>query len=214
MEHPPHERATNAACRFAKADYGSSAVTFATQITIFRILLIPVFIGLAIYYGDSVTSGAANETLRFWTIASFALAAISDAVDGYIARHFNQTSRLGAILDPLADKLMLLSAVITLSFTGWRQHFPLWFPTLVIFRDLASIGGAFLIDYLTGKCVIKAHWTGKVATFAQFAAVLWLMLDFPYLLWPTAFAGAFTAISGFINLMAAVRQVRQHEGQA
>ncbi len=189
-------------------------VNLATRITIFRILLIPIFIGLTIYYGESVKAGAANETLRFWTIASFALAAISDAVDGYIARHFNQATRLGAILDPLADKLMLLSAVIALSFTGWRQHFPLWFPTLVIFRDLASIGGAFLIDYLTGKCVIKPHWTGKVSTFAQFAAVLWLMLDFPHLIWPTALAGAFTAISGFINLAAAVRQVQQHEGQA
>lgn len=188
-------------------------VTFATQITIFRILLIPVFIGLAVYYGESVASGKANETLRWWTIAVFAVAALSDAVDGYVARHFNQRSRLGAILDPLADKLLLLSGIITLSFTGWRQHFPLWFPTLVIFRDLASIGGAFLIDYLTGKCVIKPHWTGKVATFAQFAAVLWLMLDIPFLIWPTALAGAFTAISGFLNLAAGVRQVQEHSGK-
>ncbi|HEY1052064.1 MAG TPA: CDP-alcohol phosphatidyltransferase family protein [Prosthecobacter sp.] len=188
-------------------------MTFATQITIFRILLIPVFIGLAVYYGESVTSGAANEALRWWTIATFATAALSDALDGYIARAFNQRSRLGAILDPLADKLMLLSAIITLSFTGWRQHFPLWFPILVISRDLASIGGAFLIDYLTGKCVIKPHWTGKVATFAQFAAILWLMLEIPYLLWATAVAGAFTAISGFINLAAGIRQVHEHSGK-
>ncbi|MES2735472.1 MAG: CDP-alcohol phosphatidyltransferase family protein [Verrucomicrobiota bacterium] len=188
-------------------------MTFATQITLFRILLIPVFIGLAVYYGESVSAGQANETLRWWTIAVFAVAALSDAVDGYVARHFNQRSRLGAILDPLADKLLLLSGIITLSFTGWRQHFPLWFPTLVIFRDLASIGGAFLIDYLTGKCVIKPHWTGKVATFAQFAAVLWLMLDIPFLIWPTALAGAFTAISGFLNLAAGVRQVQEHSGK-
>lgn len=187
-------------------------MTFATQITLFRILLIPVFIGLAVYYGESVAGGQANEVLRWWTVATFALAAVSDAVDGYIARHFNQMSRLGAILDPLADKLMLLSAIITLSFTGWRQHFPLWFPTLVIFRDLASIGGAFLIDYLTGKCVIRPHWTGKVATFAQFAAVLWLMIEIPGLVFATAVAGAFTAVSGFINLAEGVRQVQRHTG--
>lgn len=183
-------------------------MTFATQITVFRILLIPIFIGLAVYYGESVATGRPNESLRWWTVAVFALAALSDAVDGFIARHFNQASRLGAILDPLADKLMLLSAIITLSFTHWRQHFPIWFPTLVIFRDLASIGGAFLIDHLVGKCEIKAHWTGKVATFAQFGAVLWLMLGLPSLLWPTALAGAFTAISGFLNLAAGVRQVK------
>ncbi len=183
-------------------------MTFATYITLFRILLIPVFIGLAVYYGQSVASGSPDESLRWWTIAAFAAAAISDAVDGYIARHFNQTSRIGAILDPLADKLMLLSGIITLSFTGWHQHFPLWFPTLVIFRDLASIGGAFLIDHLVGKCEIKPHWTGKVATFAQFTAILWLMLDFPWLILPTAVAGGFTLISGILNLAAGIRQVK------
>jgi len=184
-----------------------AVVTLANQITIFRILLIPVFIGTAVYYGESVAAGLTNESLRWWTIAVFALAAVSDAVDGYIARRLDQRSRLGAILDPLADKLLLLSAIITLSFTGWRQHFPLWFPTLVIFRDLASIGGALLIDRLTGRCIIKPHWTGKMATFAQFGAVLWLMLDLPFLLWPTIVAGAFTAVSGFINLAAGIRQV-------
>jgi CDP-diacylglycerol--glycerol-3-phosphate 3-phosphatidyltransferase/cardiolipin synthase len=182
-------------------------VTFATQITLFRILLIPVFIGTAIYYGDSVSQGQANETLRWATIGIFALAALSDALDGYVARAFNQKSRIGAILDPLADKLLLLSAILTLSFTGWRQHFPLWFPILVIFRDLASIGGAFLINHLVGKCHIQPHWTGKVATFAQFAAVLWLMLDIPQLILITIVAGVFTAVSGFLNLAAGIRQV-------
>jgi cardiolipin synthase (CMP-forming) len=183
-------------------------VTFANQITIVRILLIPVFIGLAIYYGESVAKGVANEDLRWWAIAVFAVASLSDALDGFVARHFNQRSRLGAILDPLADKLLLLSALVTLSFTSWRQPFPLWFPLLVIFRDLASIGGAFIVDRVAGKCVIHPHWTGKVATFAQMAAVLWLMLDFPRLIWPTAVAAAFTIVSGFLNLADGIRQVQ------
>lgn len=118
-------------------------MNLATQITIFRILLIPVFIGLVIYYGDSVRTGRADESLRLWAAAVFGIAALSDAVDGWIARNFNQQSRLGAILDPLADKLLLLSAIIALSFTSWRQHFPLWFPLLIIFKDLACIGAAF-----------------------------------------------------------------------
>lgn len=185
-------------------------MTLATQITLFRILLIPVFIGVAIYYGDSVANGAADERLRWATIFVFGLAALSDAVDGFIARRFNQKSRLGAILDPLADKLMLLSAIVTLSFTHWRQHFPLWFPILVIFRDLASIGGAFIIQHLTGSCRIQPHWTGKASTFAQFAAVLWLMLDLPYLIVITLTAGFFTAVSGFIHLADGIRQVASH----
>lgn len=186
-------------------------MTFATQITIFRILLIPVFVGLAIYYGESVAAGRADENLRWWAIATFAIAAVSDALDGFIARRFNQRSRLGAILDPLADKLLLLSAIITLSVVSWGKdlHFPLWFPILVIFRDVVGIGGAFVIDHLTGKCIIRPHWTGKVATFAQFGAVLWLMLSLPLLIWSTIIAAAFTVVSGFLNLAAGIRQVQQ-----
>lgn len=186
-------------------------MTPATQITIFRIFLIPVFIGLAIYYGQSLTDGHANQSYRWGAIAVFAFAALSDAVDGYIARRFNQRSRLGQILDPLADKLLLLSAIITLSLSDWGQRFPLWFPLLVIFRDLAAIGGAFLVDYFTGgKCEIRPHWTGKAATFCQIAAVLWLMLDvrMPALIWPTAVAAALTAISGFIYLADGLRQIQ------
>ncbi|MCB1277624.1 CDP-diacylglycerol--glycerol-3-phosphate 3-phosphatidyltransferase [Prosthecobacter sp.] len=185
-------------------------MNLANQITIFRILLIPVFIGLVIYYGDSARGEHPNEALRIWAAAVFGIAAISDAIDGWIARRFNQRTRFGAIVDPLADKLLMLSAIILLSFTAWRQHFPLWFPILVIGRDLLSIGGAFLIDHFAGKVQIHTHWSGKVATFAQMAAILWILLDFPssLLIWPTLFAGFFTALSGFINLADGVRQLK------
>jgi cardiolipin synthase len=185
-------------------------LNLALQITLFRILLIPVFIGLAIYYGDSARGEHPNEALRLWAAAVFLIAALSDALDGWLARRFNMRTRLGAILDPLADKLLLLSAIIVLSFTAWRQHFPLWFPLLVIFRDLVSIAGAFLIDHIVGKFHIHTHWTGKVATFAQMAAVLWILLDLttPDLIWATIAAGAFTALSGFINLADGIRQLQ------
>jgi CDP-diacylglycerol--glycerol-3-phosphate 3-phosphatidyltransferase/cardiolipin synthase len=185
-------------------------MNLANQITIFRILLIPVFIGLVIYYGDSARGEHPDETLRLWAAAVFGIAAISDAIDGWIARRFDQRTRLGAILDPLADKLLMLSAIILLSFTAWRQHFPLWFPVLVIGRDLLSIGGAFLIDHFAGKFQIHTHWSGKVATFAQMAAILWILLDLApsLLIWPTVFAGSFTALSGFINLADGVRQLK------
>lgn len=185
-------------------------MNLALQITILRILLIPVFIGLVIYYGESVREGAANESLRHWAAAVFGIASVSDALDGWIARRFNQITRLGTLLDPLADKLLMLSAIILLSFTAWRQHFPLWFPILVIGRDLLSIGGAFLIDHFAGKFQIHTHWSGKVATFAQMAAILWILLDLSpaLLIWPTIFAGFFTALSGFINLADGVRQLQ------
>lgn len=185
-------------------------MNLANQITIFRILLIPVFLGLVIYYGKSVQEARADESLRLWAAAVFAIAALSDALDGWIARRFNQRTRLGSILDPLADKLLLLSALIALSFTAWRQHFPLWFPLFVIFKDVACIGAAFLIDHVAGKCRIVPHWTGKVTTFVQIVAILWILFDIqqPPLLWPVWFATLFTFWSGMTYLVDGIRQIK------
>lgn len=185
-------------------------VTTANQITLFRILLVPVYIGFAIYYGDSVARGGANEHYRYAAIFVFALAAASDGLDGFIARRFNQKSRLGAILDPLADKLLMLSGIITLSFTAWPQRFPLWFPVIVISKDVLSVAGAFLIDHVAGRCDIKVHWTGKVSTVCQIVALLWVMLDIrvPPAIWSAAVAAFFSVVSGAINLTDGIRQLQ------
>jgi len=99
-------------------------VTTANKITLVRIAMIPVFVALAIYYGESVRRGAPLEWQRFAAIIVFLLAAASDGLDGYVARHYNQRSRLGVILDPIADKGLLLSGIITLSITNWSQSDP------------------------------------------------------------------------------------------
>src|SRR5256886_12832902 len=86
--------------------------------------MIPVFVALAIYYGESVRRGDPLEWQRFAAIIVFLLAAASDGLDGYVARRYNQRSRLGVILDPIADKGLLLSGIITLSITNWSQSDP------------------------------------------------------------------------------------------
>src|ERR1700751_1454481 len=123
-------------------------MTTANKITVVRILMIPMFVTLAIYYGASIQRGAPLEWQRFAAIAIFLLAAVSDGVDGYVARHYNQRSSLGVILDPIADKGLLLSGIITLSLTNWSEvdpaygKFPTWFPVLVISRDAILFVGA------------------------------------------------------------------------
>lgn len=171
----------------------------------------PVFIGCSVYYGQSVAEGVPDMSLRWAAVAIFAVASLSDALDGYIARHYNQQTRLGVILDPLADKLLMLSAVLTLSFTPWPQRFPLWFPIVLISRDLITVAGVFIIDRVAGHCGIKAHWTGKVATVAQMVAILWVMLDLRFLpaLWAAVVAGAFTIISGVIHFIDGIKQLQQ-----
>ena len=83
-------------------------MTTANKITVVRILMIPVFVTLAIYYGESIQRGEPLEWQRFAAIIVFLLAAVSDGLDGYVARRYNQRSSLGVILDPIADKGLLL----------------------------------------------------------------------------------------------------------
>lgn len=196
-------------------------MTTANKITIARIALIPVFVLMAIYYGASVQRGAPLEWQRYLAIVIFLVAAASDGVDGYVARRYNQRSTLGVILDPIADKGLLLSGIITLSITNWSAFdpdygkFPLWFPVLVITRDVVILVGSAILHLLNGKVRVRPSWTGKVATVLQMAAIAWVMLQlkFPPLFYIVAAAGVFTFISGLIYVMDGVRQL-QAEGHA
>ena len=196
-------------------------MTTANKITIARIGLIPVFVLMAIYYGESVKRGAPLEWQRYAAIVIFLVAAASDGLDGYVARRYNQRSALGVILDPIADKGLLLSGIITLSITNWSEldpnygKFPLWFPVLEITRDVVILVGSAILHLLNGKVRVKPSWTGKVATFLQMAAIAWVMLQLkiPPLFYVVVAAGVFTLISGLIYVMDGVGQL-QAEGHA
>jgi cardiolipin synthase len=196
-------------------------MTTANKITVVRILMIPLFVTMAIYYGQSIQRGVPLEWQRFTAITIFLVAAASDGLDGYVARRYKQRSTLGAILDPIADKGLLLSAIITLSISNWSHidpdygRFPAWFPVLVITRDAVILVGAGVLHLLNGKVHVKPSWTGKVATVLQMAAVAWVMLQLHFLplLYIVIAAGVFTFISGIIYVMDGVRQL-QAEGHA
>src|SRR5437868_6475813 len=198
-------------------------MTTANKITVVRILMIPVFVTLAIYYGASVTRGEPLEWQRFTAIAVFLLAAVSDGLDGYVARRYNQRSSLGVILDPIADKGLLLSGIITMSISNWSESdpdygkFPAWFPVLVITRDVVILVGTAVLSLLVGldRVKVKPNWTGKVATVLQMAAIAWVMLQLkvPPLIYVVLAAGLFTLISGIVYVTDGVRQL-QAEGHA
>jgi len=196
-------------------------MTTANKITVVRILMIPAFVTMAIYYGQSIQRGEPLEWQRFAAIAIFLLAAVSDGLDGYVARRYNQRSSLGVILDPIADKGLLLSGIITLSISSWSEvdpeygRFPAWFPVLVITRDVVILVGSVVLHLLVGKVRIKPNWTGKVATVLQMIAIAWVMLQFRFLplLFVVICAGLFTFISGVVYVIDGVRQL-QAEGHA
>jgi len=196
-------------------------MTTANKITVVRILMIPAFVTMAIYYGQSIQRGEPLEWQRVAAIVIFLLAAVSDGLDGYVARRYNQRSSLGVILDPIADKGLLLSGIITLSISSWSKidpeygRFPAWFPVLVITRDVVILVGSAVLQLLIGKIQVKPSWTGKVATVCQMCAVAWVMLQLRFLplLFVVIVAGLFTFISGVIYVMEGVRQL-QAEGHA
>jgi len=164
-------------------------MTTANKITIARILLIPVFVMMAIYYGRSVERGEPDQWLRLSAILVFALAALSDGLDGYVARKYNQRSQLGVILDPIADKGLLLAGIITLSFSKWGYEFPLWFPVVVIARDSVIVVGTVILHLLVGHAEVRPSFTGKAATVFQMISIGCVMLQVPFLNRVIAFAG-------------------------
>ena len=181
-------------------------MTTANKITIFRILLVPFFIVQVLYYAD-----AGNEVYRLLAILSFALAAISDGVDGYIARHYQQHSELGKILDPLADKLLLVSGIVLLSLKNepYLDRLPMWLAATIISRDMLLLIGLAVIQYVSGRMTVRPVLIGKAATVLQMTCVLWALLKWNrdwLMIWSIS-AATCTGISGLIYVVEGIRQL-------
>ena len=189
-------------------------MTFASKITVTRILMVPVFAVLALAYGYSVKSGQPDETLRWWALGVFVAAAASDGIDGWIARRFNQRSKFGAFIDPIADKSLLLTGVVTLSLVDWGVEgwrLPTWFADIVVFRDCVILGGIKVLYCKHRTVTIAPHWSGKVCTVTQMFALGWVMLKvvpFPPT-WPCIVAAVFTLWSTVTYVRQGLQILRQ-----
>lgn len=170
-------------------------MNFANKISSFRILTVPFFIASLMYYSPE------RPYLRFIALAIFILAVVSDAVDGYIARKSQQQSPAGLILDPLGDKLLLMSSFICLYFISFQIKFPLFVILIVISRDLIILLGAMVIFMVKQKINISPTKWGKLTTTFQMTAVLSVLLQLtisPFFWW---IAVIFTVISGIDYIM-------------
>jgi cardiolipin synthase len=129
-------------------------------ISLARLLSVPVGIWL-ILNGDL--------TSAFWL---FVAAGASDAIDGFIAKHFDSRSELGALLDPIADKALIVSMVVTLGLAG---YLPNWLVILVVFRDVLIIGGFVLTQFATEPLTSRPLMISKVNTALQIVLVAWTL---------------------------------------
>ena len=158
----------------------------ANWLTTLRIVLIPIFVTLLVYRKLGLA------------LIVFGAAALTDLLDGWVARRRGLASRLGAFLDPLADKLLLIASFVTLT---WLKALPFWITAVVFSRDLMLIVGAVLIHMVGGRIYPRPTWAGKAATFFQVLTVLAAMLSRYYrvslgtsiVMW---LAAGFTVVSG------------------
>ena len=149
----------------------SRIVTLPNVLTIFRMALTPVFVSL-LFYQKFV-----------WALMAFVVAGITDGLDGLLARRFQQQSELGRILDPIADKMMLVTSFVVLSMRGvfptpLPKHLPVpfWVTITVISRDIFILVGAAAINMVSGFRAFRPSFLGKVSTVVQIVAVAAVIL--------------------------------------
>jgi cardiolipin synthase len=138
------------------------AADLPNAITVFRFLLVPPVVLLLLYERFSAA------------LIVFGVAGVSDAVDGFLAKRYHWTSELGALIDPLADKLLLVCSFVTL---GYLQLIPLWLVATVILRDLVIVGGALVYHYRVEQLAAAPSRVSKLNTFAQILVVLVVMFS-------------------------------------
>jgi cardiolipin synthase len=145
-------------------------LTLANQLTILRIILIPGFVLLVVY------------GYLGWALIVFLTAGVTDALDGLIARRAGQRTSLGAWLDPMADKLLLVTTFIVLTLPGipLTNHLPLWLTVFVISRDVVIVGVVAIVTLAAGPRTFRPSLLGKAAT-ATFILTTVVVMYFNYL---------------------------------
>ena len=154
-------------------------LNWANRITIFRILLIAPFISLMLKANDVALSYAVQNTMRYVAILTFLLMAISDGVDGYLAQSRNQITKLGTFLDPIADKLLMISACLLLASQRGHVRGFLLPPTVVVLiigKDLFLLIGFAIVYLITSKIHIAPVFAGKLATTLQLSMVAAILI--------------------------------------
>jgi CDP-diacylglycerol--glycerol-3-phosphate 3-phosphatidyltransferase len=139
-------------------------------LTMLRLLLLPVFLWVMLSDANQ-----ADHRNRWFAVAIFAIMAITDKLDGYLARRLNQSSKIGAILDPVADKLLIACSIILLSFS-WvaPRGFEIpWYVVAAVYgKDVIVVIGTLALLSLVGRVNISARWLGKISTALQLALVI------------------------------------------
>ena len=174
-----------------------TALTPANQLTLLRMLLIPAFVILVVY-------GHLG-----WALVVFITAGITDGLDGLIARWSGQKTKLGAWLDPMADKLLLVTTFIVLTLPGMdlANRLPVWLTVLIISRDVGIVLTVAVVNLAIGPRTFRPSVFGKIATATYIMTAVVAML-FNYLRYRSVIVDAFVYASLVITLVSAFHYIR------
>jgi cardiolipin synthase len=155
-------------------------MTIANWITVGRVFLVPFFVISLSYYRQG------EDVYRFIAFWIFISASLTDALDGFIARKWDQKSNLGSFIDPLADKLLVICGFLTIHFSPeFVLKPPVWIIIVIVSRDIVIIAGLLLIYITTGKVNIQPNLLGKTTTLFQMTTLASILLILPFspILW-------------------------------
>jgi len=164
--------------------------------------MVPVFVALIACYTRE------HPWIRYSALGVYVLAAISDALDGFVARAYNQKTKLGTLLDPLADKLMINIGFVFMAVNDqFATRVPFWFPAAILARDIMIVMGAYIINEFYGPVRIKPRITGKLTTCFQMSLVIAILIEARFA-WGLMIATvAISAVSYFDYMYTGIKQV-------
>ena len=177
-------------------------MNLANKISIFRILLAPGIVASLVYYHPE------RDWLRFVALGLFVIGVASDAIDGFLARSQHQQTELGTLLDPIADKCLILSALIscaTIRGLPDSMRVPAWFNLVVISRDVVLLVGAVVLFVIKGRWTVRPSRLGKWTIFAQMLVIASVLLGLPSTLPLVAVAAALSVASAMTYVRMGVR---------
>jgi cardiolipin synthase len=185
--------------------YRGAVLTTATRLTILRIVIVPLFVILLTYDKKGLA------------LAAFVTAGVTDVLDGLIARRYGQKTSIGAVLDPLADKLLMTASIVLLSLPqmGFQNMIPRWLMIMMISRDVFILLVSLVIVLSVGWRIFRPSRYGKASTFLQVVTILavlmgnWLEVSVPEFAILYYMTGFMTALSGIHYLVTSRRYLEE-----
>jgi len=148
-----------------------------------------------------------NDFYRWYALTLFAVASFTDAIDGFIARRWNCQTPFGTLLDPLADKLLLLSAFIGISVSGLSEKPPFWVSLIVIFRDIIIVAGLAAISMTAHTLKIQPNQLGKATTFFQMITIILVLMQIKIIPIFWFLIAGLTVASGIVYIVREMRRL-------